>query len=1144
MKYFNKNDWRYFAKADGRNDGKKFEALIERILELEYDSIKWVRTKESWDGSKDFYLYNADIKMWAECKNYNEKIGISVLSPTLIMAQIYDIDEVLFFSFSQINENARNKIIQYGSVCNLNIYFYDDTALEQVILKHKDILFPIFFMDVDTTKFDYIPALPQVKVHVLHKPLLAYKPDDEELFQKQFPAISELGQLMSLFISICNRSFLPLVVKIGIDNGYDTDFHLFEFFPKEIKNGQIEVDIPSFGNLSKQIFLKQSVYKEKVKFPKITITSSFTNQNDYTCEFQFKEYKCIQISGSSLSGSSYRNIADKFERNVSIKGKFYGLFLHGTSGVGKTRLLDECIQRSLNFEYRVLEFSGYRTSDERATPGVSFLVSELVYAAYNIPNEETLYASEMAIMGKETLNDEEYLSLPNDIRNALTMINDFSNVKSKEEMILLINRYIDVIFERLSKQHVLVSVDNIQFFDETVLYLIEMLIDRGANTNKKCGFALIGTFNVDYIPTNSRVMQLLYRLRFLSQIDSVELKGFANDGEASVFLLQLLNLSVDVETKYLMKIIDATGRNPFQIKQTITWLQEKQVILLNKTSFLIKDIDLFYKIINSIPSDVDKILRDRWMYFTGIFPENKCLLIISAIHFVRGISKRDAAWLGLNYDILDALTECKFIVKDNNLFLFEHDLLEKFFCEHYMQLSLCCVHLIIRNDLSITSLPIIQQIYIKMVSSNKPNESELFEYYRQTFDNQIPQAHLYEHLSLLFDLYVNNVCAVQDVNTWCLHVTAICAEIRNRLGSTLALPFYNEIGQLYKFGSHSFFLSAVKYGYYISRYCEVLNENGQYIESLDTLNNYMGSVKFESACLNEDREWKKLKCNLLNRRHCYKRHLCDNPEADKEILDDLFESIELSRKIKYDSIEYTNHSDWGYVYHCEYKNKSKILNIWNKACEYFENGLSPHSELNYIRKRAQIALINQDFEEAEKICLRGLGYADNGKYAYHQLFFKNWFYLNLAKCLLLNDPLKYNNRIDDALAAAEEYDVLLGSKKSFNIYYLRSLQYYYLQQYSLMLESFRKAYMDMKNSTYMKFKTTTLQLLADNLMVMGYPVKDSILEQLNFVEDKVFISELETLFSLDSSDYENALLNYKARSLIRSKDGRLNFPCI
>ena len=91
-----------------------FEKLVKELLNIEYDSI-WVETKITHDNNRDFYLTDNNHLYWAECKNYKDSISLDNIAPTLVMAQIFDVNEILFFSYSKINKSAREKIISYCS---------------------------------------------------------------------------------------------------------------------------------------------------------------------------------------------------------------------------------------------------------------------------------------------------------------------------------------------------------------------------------------------------------------------------------------------------------------------------------------------------------------------------------------------------------------------------------------------------------------------------------------------------------------------------------------------------------------------------------------------------------------------------------------------------------------------------------------------------------------------------------------------------------------------------------------------------------------------------------------------------------------------------------------------------------------------
>jgi len=118
------------------NKGVRFEKLVKQLLSAEYGNINFHETKGSWDGSKDFFYYSIQNKCWVECKNYLSRIDLKVLSSTLIMAQLSEIDTILYYSYSPINLNTKTKLLLNADKSGKRIFFYDDTVLEQKILQY------------------------------------------------------------------------------------------------------------------------------------------------------------------------------------------------------------------------------------------------------------------------------------------------------------------------------------------------------------------------------------------------------------------------------------------------------------------------------------------------------------------------------------------------------------------------------------------------------------------------------------------------------------------------------------------------------------------------------------------------------------------------------------------------------------------------------------------------------------------------------------------------------------------------------------------------------------------------------------------------------------------------------------------------
>lgn len=144
MQYFDSEDkWNEFLNKFGndtaQNKGVLFENLVEKILLKLFPErkLKFTPTKETHDGSKDFWaIDNNNKRWWAECKNYTQNLSMKVLSPTLFMAELYDIDYLLFFSYSPLNGNLLRKIGIYSRRHGKRTFIYDDVNLENLIIKY------------------------------------------------------------------------------------------------------------------------------------------------------------------------------------------------------------------------------------------------------------------------------------------------------------------------------------------------------------------------------------------------------------------------------------------------------------------------------------------------------------------------------------------------------------------------------------------------------------------------------------------------------------------------------------------------------------------------------------------------------------------------------------------------------------------------------------------------------------------------------------------------------------------------------------------------------------------------------------------------------------------------------------------------
>lgn len=131
-----KNDSRYI------NKGLLFEDLIEKLIAAMFPNEIWRRTAESNDGKRDFvypYEENLPDKKWAECKNYSNTLSLNVIAPTLIMGALEEIQCIIFFSYSPLNENALDGLLRYSENQHKTIKVFDGIVLDSLICKYHAI---------------------------------------------------------------------------------------------------------------------------------------------------------------------------------------------------------------------------------------------------------------------------------------------------------------------------------------------------------------------------------------------------------------------------------------------------------------------------------------------------------------------------------------------------------------------------------------------------------------------------------------------------------------------------------------------------------------------------------------------------------------------------------------------------------------------------------------------------------------------------------------------------------------------------------------------------------------------------------------------------------------------------------------------
>ena len=483
--------WDNFLTNDKYN-GIAFEDLIEELLSLMYGK-KWFRTPKTHDGNRDFYLNIGNNTLWAECKNYKEHISLKTLAPTLVMAQICDANTILFFSRSEINHFAKEKITTYGYKTSKQTIFYDGKLLEKLIIKYNDSL--SFKYKLPLGEFDTNTNLSIIfKVREFFFPSIMSKMvtsvDNDFIDYKQVKKLY-YNEIFSLLLTVINNSSENATVKVSFAE-ISGDKTCYEYLDNNICfNSNIirKLCLKPGESTAISLNLRVTKFKNELYLPNFHIEYRNDNNQTYEWNSEIKKVTCEWIGKTKLLGHHYNHIIENVKNKLVNNIEFSALLLTGSSGTGKSRILTECCCPLLINGYRILEFN---VTKEHSN--VNF-IKDIIYFLYEIPSELVTQIITERIEGKTY----EGLSINIDtITQIAHMIDSLDN-----DLQVFLKQYKELLFQELSKKKIAIIVDNMQFASPIFQQFWQSYIEFSVNqvhTNKTI---FLTSINLDYMSAES-----------------------------------------------------------------------------------------------------------------------------------------------------------------------------------------------------------------------------------------------------------------------------------------------------------------------------------------------------------------------------------------------------------------------------------------------------------------------------------------------------------------------------------------------------------------------------------------------------------------------------------------------------------------
>jgi hypothetical protein len=664
-------------KAKIKHDGQKFEDLVEDLLNLEYGNITWERTKTTHDGNKDFRGFSAEKKVWAECKNYKTKIDLKTLAATLVMAEIQDINSVFFFCYSEINNNTKTKLNSFAVSTKKNIYFFDGIVLDQLILKYRETILPKYF--------------PEFYENIKDKPLfpVAYKPTAlcyverspffngvSDFDMQTLPELQNLkfGEVIGIHIIIINTN-LEKTVKSSIELVFSKEERFFEVLnKKEEKRGKIlydDIELSAGTTKRTTLYLRLQSRVSKVTLPQIICKC----EGKRIATFTFPTIGTLQTRQTALLGRNYIEKKEYLCKACMNQKKLSIIYIYGSSGTGKSRMVSECSMEFVANGYRVLKL----TNSNHNQHSTYTMLKELIFSLYGFNDELIEY-----VVQNSYDELEKYGGVSKEVLKIIKTIYD-----NRYSLLQIKNSEYTAIYEKMAKEKYFIIIDDIQYWDDYAVSFLKDFYTYGLNMQRKCNAVIAIAANTDVL-YNQHTIEFLSDLNsqnedFDKNIFSYNVTGFENISQSYMFLKEILGIEDDFEE---VNELTAFSQKPKYIAEAANYLLDKKAIELVSNKVIIADKEFFKASLRTLPKSLNSLLTKRWNLYlkeTGS-NDDDYEKIISNILFL-GSTEIYNSSLNMKYQKeIENLYRYGFLKKleyKDSTYVFEHDTTRFFFQNHY-----------------------------------------------------------------------------------------------------------------------------------------------------------------------------------------------------------------------------------------------------------------------------------------------------------------------------------------------------------------------------------------------------------------------------------------------------------------------------
>lgn len=907
--------WKFFnTEKISKHNGFHFEDLIEVLLNLEFGDMYWRKTRPIKDGGRDF-VYKPLPNQWAECKMHDNRIQLTVISKTLVMAINEGVKRIIFFSYSKLTRGASQELSRFSCAAGIIIQVFDDELLEELILRNiKDPRIQQFFPD-----FVYIDSPKR-----LARPLL------KQFFSKEI-------EISSNQVLTNNQELKPRSNRVDVKQPC-----LFELIinAQSIKDINVQLDVSKLVQENNWFILLNAA---KLHINKKKLITKRLSPGE-VCAFRFyfapiitgvhvfpsfpvifgpnkRRTTPVRIDVSRterpiLIGQCVHKYLDKFHKDISSSNYVQASIVFGNSGVGKSRFIEECITHLLKEGYMICSLDGKNSRYQN----VNKFVRELLVQLWRIPNPDIFddaYTFESAHESCDEFENKMYNVMKRGLGDTLYQESDLSDICFLLEKIIINKR-------------IAILLDNVQSLDDMSLLLIDKIFDLIGRIGQS-HFLL--SFNKEELIYSQKASQIFFK--FIEQqsnrnIHLYKLQKFSKD-DMRMFVdshLKGIDSSITFSKQYPLlfeKICKHIHPSPLDLYLFFKYLWDEQIAILDNGIFFITDFQRF----NDTLTELTPTLRDILSFRLNKLEHNEeALRIFLLLSFIGDSPIQEIIQqIHVSYKSIETLVEgCWLRHCSSGRVDFYHPKIANFLLEKNALLIEKQGNVIakyLKQGGYNNRYPILNFTLAEYIDKHMLFDAALQQIKRVTIANsrnQMLAQHIYNYI-------LSRTVSELLPSSYLPYIHHICHLVSKANIATI-IDCFDRLNNLLENYNPS--LLDVNYVFQIIR---------QHASYLCTIDPYQSIKILEKGllrlnCLGDEYEPQKkcIKVNLINRlSYCY-RTISNKSKAEEIGL----EALRIAERLGDVVFICLCNIDLGYIYYGEENDKNNLLKYWKKAIQCYQ----------------------------------------------------------------------------------------------------------------------------------------------------------------------------------------------------------------